>query len=292
MLKEYRRYFSFCKAIGRSSLPNIYLVKLMGSVAPLIHPQRDQKNNWRRIWQQQGITEQLIDESWPQYLRNGAIATAMLYRISDLPKTLPVEIFDGEGCLAAHKERGGVILPYHQHYAYHISVLLAAQGIKISPITLSPSESPIYELYESYAKSWFSDSEALLNGGRWIFTSTSEGIGARQIVRALKMSNVLYSAIDINNIYKNSPNFCVRLFKNKICIPTRLIELAVADHRPVSCIYMQVNKNGRSQLHLKALTTGGGIEDILGQYIGTLERILKNKPDFWENWSALSASNK
>jgi len=264
----------------------------MRGAAPIIHPQRNQKNNWRSTWQQQGITEQLLDQSWPQYLRNGAVATAMLYRIGDLPRTLPVEIFDEEDCLAAHRERGGVILPYHQHYAYHISVLLSAQGIKISPITLSPSESPISELYESYAKSWFSDSEALLNGGRWIFTSTSEGSGARQIIRSLKMGDVLYSAIDIENIYKNSPKFCVKLFKNKIFIPTRLIELAVAANRPVSCVFLQVNKKGHSQLHLKALTTGGDLADIVTQYMGTLERLLNNRPDFWENWPALSASNK
>lgn len=291
MLKEYQRYFRFCKAIGRSRLPNFFLVKLMGRAAPVIHPQRNQKKNWRIAWQQQGITDQLLEQSWHQYLRNGAIATAMLYRIGDLPRTLPLEIFDEENCLAAHRERGGVILPYHQHYAYHISVLLAAQGIVISPITLSPSESPISELYESYAKSWFSDSEALLNGGKWIFTSASDGGSARQIIRRLKAGDVLYSAIDIDNFYKNSPKFCVKLFETKICIPSRLIELAAMDHRPVSCAFLLVNKRGHGQIHLRALTGGGDLAAIANQYMSTLERLLRNNPEFWENWSLLSAPN-
>lgn len=291
MLEEYLRYFRFCKTIGQSDLPNYLLVKLMRGVAPLIHPQRRQKKIWQSAWQSQGFAMQMLEKSWPQYLRNGAVATSLLYRIGDLPSTLPVEIFDREGCLTAHRERGGLILPYHQHYAYHISVLLSSQGIKISPITLSPTESPIYELYEDYAKSWFLDSEPLLNGGGWIFTSTSDGGSARQIIRRLKAGDVLYSAIDIDNFYKNSPKCCVGLFEKKICIPMRLIELAIADRRPVSCAFLQVNKKGHSQLYLKALTGGGDLTVIATQYMSTLEQLLRNNPEFWENWSLLSAPN-
>lgn len=228
--------------------------------------------------------------AWGRYLRAKVLATALMYRIRDLPQVVKLSIDDASGCFADLHGRGGVLLTYHHPFAYHLPAILGHWGLRLNVLALSPAESPLYPLYERCFASWFADCESVQRGGRWFYLQSSGANAFRAPMADLMAGVPLISLHDFNNFYPGAREIEVSFMGRQMRVPLGVIKSACKAGLPMCCAYVDW-REGREfvvrflSLHERDATPTP--EGVLARYFEHLAELVSVRPEFWEMWPTL-----
>lgn len=280
-LRPFVRFFRFHRGIARFFGRWRPAFRIAASLGPFLHPGR-QAHAHARQWPH---------SSWQRYLQTACIATALLYRIRDFPSLISMSWNDPEDVLATARQQGGLILTYHHPFAYHFPAFIGNQGITLDMLALSPTESPLYPLYEKHVARWFRDSETFFGGGKWIFLFRSASNDMRSPLRQLKNGNVVISLHDFPNFYEGAKSVPVSVLGHTFAAPEGIIGPAVKAGLPIAVGYTCWMGDNRLQINLRTLNRNGQEKltssEVLQRYFTVLEEVISVHPEFWESWGSL-----
>jgi len=189
-----------------------------------------------------------------------------------------------------HREKGGLILTYHHHFFNHLGPMLGSLGLTTHPLTLSPTSSPIFPLYNNDLKKATEVAQSLLHGGRWLFAEpTAHSAIIRKTALDVLINNEnLLMAIDFNNIYPWGKSNTVQLAKYSIQMPTGLLNRICQLSIVASIAYIYFTPKGDIELRLLTLPTAKDNPSmLLHDYVEHLDDLLSFDPAFWEGWQDL-----
>jgi hypothetical protein len=281
LLEQYSRFFSFAKLAASLIEKHPLLFWLATMVGEHLHPAK----NFNQL------PLNYPERRWKTYLRTSFFATSLLYRIEEFPRIIDIEYLDPDGALLAARQRGGLILTFHHALAYHFSAFIGNRGVSLNVLALSPTESPLYPLYDIHAATWFSSCEKFFNGGKWIFLSSKKTNSLHRAVSWLKAKKCAISLHDFPNFYPNSRSCPVSVHGIPFNAPVGLIEFAVKEKLPISVGYSIWVEGNKIKLTMKTLNRNGdevvSVGTVLERYTSLLNTIIHDQPEFWEGWGLL-----
>lgn len=291
MLAAYRRFFGVHRWLANHIKNAALMLDLISRIGPWFNPAKRQEGypmpGEIARWPQDR-------KRWKNHQADVSVGTALLYRMRDFPSLMDVQWNDPSGALQTAKMQGGLILTYHHPFAYQFAALVACTGVRLDVIALSPEESPLYPLFHSHGiDKWFSESEAFLGGGEWIFLRRGQPNSnlLRIPLRALKKGTAVVSVHDFQNFYSGSRSLPATLLGKTIEAPVGMIEPALRAGLPICVGYMNWLGGREFEVTLVALN-GNGTEkiseqEVLFRYFSHLETLLAKSPEFWEGWGML-----
>lgn len=281
LLASYRRFFGIHRWAARhlGRFPGAF--DLVATAGTLVYPARKPAPH----------TLDWPDGCWRRYVRTKCIATALMYRLRDLPKIANIRWHDPDGVLETAKRSGGPILTYHHPFAYHFPALLGHAGVALDVLALSPEESPLYPLYDEYVADWFADCESLQHGGKWFFLYSTRPNSMRTPLQNLKQGRALISLHDFPNFYKDARTRQALLLGRKFEVAEGIIGPACRMAMPISAGYIEWQGGNDLLVTLFSLNANGAEaltpDEVLARYLAKLEKIVTQTPDFWEMWPSL-----
>lgn len=281
LLSSYRRFFGFHRWASTYLGKFPSAIELTASAGALIHPGRSPAPH-AQDWPA-GL--------WRQHVRTTCAATAMMYRLRDLPRIIDIRWHDPEGVLETAKRAGGPVLTYHHPFAYHFPALLGHAGLALDVLALSPEESPLYPLFDEYVANWFADCESLQNGGKWFFLYRDRPNNMRTPLNNLRQGRAMISLHDFPNFYKDARTSPVKLLGRSFEAAEGIIGPATRMKLPISAGY--IDWAGGNALTVKLFSLNGNgaealsADEILKRYFARLEEIVARRPAFWEGWASL-----
>lgn len=293
LVARHRRYFRVARMLARriASLPA--LIQVARLTLPVLHPARADRDDWRKAWQKAGTPADRLDADWREFLRDRAVATALLYRFADFPQALALQVHDPARAMDALRANGGLLLTYHHPFAYHVAAVIGNLGLTPHTLTLSPEESPLAVLYDDFAREWFEDSLRHFNGGRWHFVRSTEANNLKPMASAMRKKQVVYAALDFDNFYASERQIATQVLGASLAVPVALIELALRIGVPIAVCWLDLLPRATGMvLNLIPLSASTGIAatpaDIVAEYMSHLQERLIAAPSFWDNWGLLA----
>lgn len=195
---------------------------------------------------------------------------------------------DDRAALARLVERGGLLLTYHSHHHNLLAAFLGQSGTPLWAVAGTEEGSPYKPWTGTYIRKINGGSEALFNGGRYLFTDQMRSllVGAR---RAFERGQTVLTVCD--NPSPGPTAVEAVLFGRRLPVATGMIELALEAGAPVTFAILYSDLAGGHRCRIASADVPLDLRGVVRQYAQRLEAWVGEDPHAWQGlawWDTLA----